>query len=196
MTSIDHQYETYSDTEIQQLERLGAQHMGEEIKDKKHIKQYIKKRNLEAMRELAEGELEADEYLEAEFDGSLTALNYLGNMTSAEYAFMMLAAYNDVPVKYHVYLTTKKMIVYEIGKLNVIGRQYVFDYGAIRHFKGKSRKDYVKLFFKVDEDKYDAFRTSGNWLLYPFVSRRIGINIFCEEREILLKFIQKKVFGI
>ncbi|MDF2613562.1 MAG: hypothetical protein K0S71_1348 [Clostridia bacterium] len=196
MNEISNEYEIFSDDTVEEFEQLGAAYKKNEKNSKAKTKQYIIKRNLKKMKETAQGELQEEEYIEAECEGSLTALNYLGNMTSADYAFMMLAAYNDFPVKYHVYLTTKKVIIYEIGSLKHIGRQYVFEYTDISHFKFKKYKDYIKLFFKVEKDKYNQFRTAGNWLLYPFVNRRIGINIFNDDRELILKFIQRKLGSI
>ncbi|WP_069998142.1 hypothetical protein [Cellulosilyticum sp. I15G10I2] len=196
MKKVNDHYEIVSDDAVEKLEQLGEAYRGKGAQDKAKVKQYIRKRNLEVMGQTARSELKEDEYIEAEFEGSLTSLTYLGNMTSAEYAFMMLAAYNDIPIKYRGYLTTKKIILYEVGKLNCIGRQYVFDYGAIRNLKFKRHKTFIKIVFKVEKDKYDQFRMSGNWLLYPFVNRKIGINIWSDDREILLKFIQKKVSSI
>lgn len=196
MIQTNDRYETFSDDEVKKFEQLGEANRSKGAGDKAKIKQYISKRNLEEMKERAQSELQKDDYIEIEFEGSLTSLNYLGNMTSADYSFMMLAAYNDLPVKYHVFLTTKRIIIYEVGKLNLIGRQYVFDYGAVSHFKVKQYKEYVKVFFKVEADKYDQLRMTGNWLLYPFVNRRIGINIFSDDRELILKFIQRKLCSI
>lgn len=196
MTKKNDHYEMFGEEEVKMFEKLGEVHKKKDSSDKTKVKHYIRQKNLEEMQKRAQGELEEEEYIEAEFEGTLTSLNYWANLTSAEYAFVRFAAYRDIPTKYHVFLTTEQVIIYEVKPLNEIGRQYVFKYSAITHFKFKKYKTFIKLFFKVEEDKYDELRMSGSWFLYPFVHRRIGINIASADREILLKFIQKKLSSI
>lgn len=182
---------TYNELDIQAFEAIGKTFAGNKDEKKKEVRAYIIKKNKEYMDQLAEAELVENEYIETHFDAYLTSMNYLANAMSAEYSVMMIAAAGDIPVKYHVYLSNNQVMIYEMGKLGKVGRQYVFEYADINQFKVRKYKKSIKLCFKVEKDKYNQFRMVSHWFLYMFVNRKIGLNIISEDREQILKLIRR-----
>ena len=186
-------YEEWNQEEISEFEALGSIFNINIESKKQDVKKKIAQENMAIIEEKANNELEAEEFIDLHFRAQTTGLQFLSDLLfSADY-YVMPTVLRDVGLSYIAYGSTNKIMIYEIGALAKINRQYIIAYKDIKKYKYRVKKNYTSIHLKVEKDKYDQLRESSNWLLYGYLHNRINININSPERGKIIQYLDHKI---
>lgn len=168
----------------------------DKIKDKKKkiIEKIVEENNL-ILQNKANGELLEGEFLEIEFMAKASISNIILNKTfSAENMVAPILTVNqDVATKYKVFLTDKKIMIYELVKNNHISREYIINFEDIKKCIFKNNDKILNIKIKCIKDKYDNFREAKQWFLFSCMNKTISFDVKSEYNDLIEKFLRKRV---
>lgn len=168
----------------------------DKIKDKKKkiIEKIIEENNL-ILQNKANGELFEGEFLEIEFMARASINSVVLNKTfSAENMIAPILTVNqDVATKYKVFLTEKKIMIYELVKNNHISREYIINFKDIKKCAFKTIDGILNIKIKCTKDKYDNFREAKHWFLFSYMDKTISFDVKSSYNDSIEKFLKKRL---
>lgn len=179
-----------SDEKIKELESM-ADVSNEKLEQKKNIvtnkigNTHECYKNVEAM-------LQENEEIKYKFGGVMGGLLYFASLHAYEYSYLPAISMRDLGTNYLVYVTDRRLFIFEVSSVYRIKRSYVFAYNEIVKFKYKFRKSYVKFDLKVADDTKNDMREV--YFLYTgYFKNRITINSADKDAKEIAGFIKEKV---
>ena len=180
-------YEDYSDAEVKSYEDLGEK-LNVNLEDKK--KEGRRKLFLENLREIEDSfydTLEIGEVLKYRCDGVMGGIQYWAATTGSADYFMTPFAFMDIGSKMKIYITDRKIVVFEVGSFLKIMKKYVMNINDIKRFKCNRKK--FKVTFFCNKDKNNSIRECSNPLLYYFLQGRFGFYITTKNKEEVIEYL-------
>ncbi len=182
-------YEEFNDAEVKNFESLGEGFISRVANRKKELKREIAIENYNIIKEEVANELEIGEVLKEKCTGTMGWLQYLSEtMWSADYYVLPFALW-DVSLNYRIFITDRKIMIFEVTNIFKIQREYIIDFKDIDRYKGNIKKGKFRFFAK--KDKYDEIRMSSNWLLYYLLQGRFDVYITSENKHEVVKLLDE-----
>ncbi|MGG7078241.1 hypothetical protein [Clostridium sardiniense] len=182
-------YEEFNDAEVKNFESFGESFITRIANRKKELKREIATENYNIIKEEVDNELEVGEFIKEKCTGTMGWLQYLSaTMWSADY-YVLPFAFWDVSLNYRIFITDRKIMIFEVTNIFKIQRQYIIDFKDIDRYKGNVKKGEFRFFAK--KDKYDEIRMSSNWLLYYVLQGRFDVYVTSENKQEVVKLLDE-----
>lgn len=159
---------------------------------KDSVTKKIKIRNIELCKEKVTNGLEVNEEIKYRFTGIMGSLMYIASTQSFDFKFVPGLAGAQMGLNYLVYVTDKRLFVYELDTLNRIKKDYIISFKEIEKFKCKIKNGIGKFDFKLSEVTKNEMRETY-FLNTSFFKNRIVINSTGKNVEEIKNYIENKI---